>query len=295
MNKINKELKIESLGFTNDLIFKQVMSTHIEICQELIRRVIPDADVSDIHYVKNEEEIIVGIKEKSVRFDIYAAGNNDRYRYNLEMYQYMPKNIEKTGRYNASMIDAQLKKAQKPADLSDVTVILLCTFDPFSFGEPLYEAKTVLVHHPEFVYNEGRSIYYLTNAGIDQAPDAIKPIIHLLKNDPDSFDDPFYQKIQDAVKEAKIDPEIRRKLMNEIEKEELWQEAQTKRILEEVTEKVTKEVTEEVTRVCRRDSIQTMLETLSSLQMPDEKIQAILYEKYPDEKDHIRSLFEQQP
>ena len=201
------------------------------------------------------------------------------------------------------MIDAQLKKAQKPADLSDVTVILLCTFDPFSFGEPLYEAKTVLVHHPEFVYNEGRSIYYLTNAGIDQAPDAIKPIIHLLKNDPDSFDDPFYQKIQDADKEAKIDPEIRRKLMNEIEKEELWQEAQTKRILEEVTEKVTKEltekvtkeVTEEVTRVCRRDSIQTMLETLSSLQMPDEKIQAILYEKYPDEKDHIRSLFEQQP
>ena len=101
------EKKYEALGFTNDLIFKYVLTSDIELCRELISRIDPEIDTEGIHYVDSEKEIIIGVKdEKRVRLDIVTetpGSIND-----LEMFRYRPKILSKTARYNAAMIDAQL-------------------------------------------------------------------------------------------------------------------------------------------------------------------------------------------
>ena len=68
-NRLNETY--ESLDFTNDLIFKHVLSSDIELCRELINRIDPLINTEEIRYVETEHEIIVGVKdEKRVRFDI---------------------------------------------------------------------------------------------------------------------------------------------------------------------------------------------------------------------------------
>ena len=208
--------KYESLGFTNDLIFKFVLSSDIELCRELLERIDPEINTEGIHFVESEHEVIVGVKdEKRVRFDIMTR--TDKSITDLEMYAYKPKgypaSFPKIARYNAAMIDSQLPKGHLPADLPDVEVILLCTYDPLGMGEPVYRIRTKVDEYPEYDYNEGRRICILTNKGIDKAPDKLKPIIHLLTRSDKPMNDAFYEKIQAAVKEIKTDPDVRRAAM----------------------------------------------------------------------------------
>lgn len=41
---IGLEAVFNSLDFTSNLIFRHVLSSDIELCRELIQRIIPDAD-----------------------------------------------------------------------------------------------------------------------------------------------------------------------------------------------------------------------------------------------------------
>ena len=267
------EQKYEALGFTNDLIFKYVLTSDIELCRELISRIDPEIDTEGIHYVDSEKEIIIGVKdEKRVRLDIVTetpGSIND-----LEMFRYKPKILPKTARYNAAMIDAQLTRSKLPADLPDVNVIFLCTYDPFGYGEPIYHAQAQLYEHPECDYNEGRRICILTNKGIEKAPEKLKPVIQLLTGKNEELNDDFYRRVQAAVKEIKTDPEVRRSAMNWLEKEDaIRREGREEGHEEEVL-----------------NGIRKMIKTLRSLNLSEKEIFTMVDENYPDRKDTIREI-----
>ncbi|MBQ9824914.1 MAG: hypothetical protein IJM63_10480 [Solobacterium sp.] len=155
-----------------------------------------------------------------VSFDVYAG--NKVIIINLEMFNYKPLQFIKTARHNAAMIDIDLKKGLKAADLPDIVIILLCSFDPIGQGRPIYRYSMHLDEDPDFKLDEGRKIVIVTNKGYDNAPEELKPIIYLLTRNPEPIDDPFYQRIQKAVKEAKTDPKVRKDIMMQEAREQYF-------------------------------------------------------------------------
>lgn len=272
MNHIDR--KIDSLDFTNDLIFKAVLSSDIELCKELIARIDPETDTEDIRYVETEHEIIVGVKdEKRVRFDVMTR--TDRTATDLEMFRYKPSGspelFSRTPRYNAAMIDAQLTKNHLPKDMPDVSVILFCTYDPLGLGEPVYRISSKVDGFPDYDYNEGRRIIILTDTGIEKAPDQLKPIIYLLSRQTEPIDDKFYGKIQAAVSEVKTDPDVRRAAMILAEKYEAIREES----MQIGREEAIKEDIVKMIRIFRKENL------------PEDRILANLLAEYPDRKEFI--------
>jgi len=295
------EKRYEALGFTNDLIFKYVLTSDIELCRELINRIDPAINTEGIHYVESEKEIIIGVKdEKRVRLDILTETVSDVT--DLEMLTYRPAKLPKTGRYNAAMIDARLTKSKLPPDLPDVSVILLCTYDPFGFGDPVYHASAKLDEHPEYDYNEGRRICILTNKGIDRAPEQLKPIIHLLSRNQDEMDDAFYRKIQAAVREIKTDPEVRRAAMNQLEKEdaiqrEAMEKGEEKGIekgIEIGREEGRKEGRKEGREEKEKEDLSAFVEVLKSVGTEEETAISLISEKFGKSPEEVREILTMQ-
>jgi predicted transposase/invertase (TIGR01784 family) len=283
----------DPLDFTNDKIFKHVLSSDIDVCREFIRRINPDIDTEGIRYAETGHEIIVGVKEeKIVRFDILTR--TDRSVTNLEMYRYKSDDFPKTGRYNAAMIDSELLKNHVPKDLADVTVILLCTYDPLGFGAPVYRIRSKVDGYPEYDYNEGREICIVTDRGFDKASEELKPIIWLLTRNEEPIDDPFYRKIQEMVEQARTDPEVRREIMLEIEKENaIRRDARKeghKEGLEEGRKEGRKEGLEEGRKEERGEAVRKFVKKLRDMNLPEEEILKTLTDIYPDDEEMIREI-----
>ena len=279
----------DPLDFTNDKIFKHVLSSDIDVCREFIRRINPEIDTEGIRYAETGHEIIVGVKEeKIVRFDILTR--TDRSVANLEMYRYKPDDFPKTGRYNAAMIDSELLKNHVPKDLADVTVILLCTYDPLGFGAPVYRIRSRVDGYPEYDYNEGREICIVTDRGFDKASEELKPIIWLLTRNEEPIDDPFYRKIQEMVEQARTDPEVRREIMLEIEKENAIRRDARKEGHKEGLEEGRKEGLEEGRKEERGEAVRKFVKKLRDMNQPEEEILKTLTDIYPDDEEMIREI-----
>ena len=269
-----KRKNIDKLDFTNDRIFKYVLSSDIDLCREFIRRIDPEINTEGIRYIEKGHEAIAGAEQKMVSFDMYAG--NKVIIINLEMFNYKPPQFIKTARHNAAMIDCDLKKGLKPADLPDVVVILLCSFDPIGQGRPIYRYSTHLDEDPDFKLDEGRKIVIVTNKGYKNAPEELKPIIYLLTRNPEPIDDPFYQRIQRAVKEAKTNPEVKKDIM--------MQEAREQYLIEKGVRKGRTKT--------RKEYIRKTAEILSELELSTNEIQSKLLEKYPEYSDLIKQTIE---
>ncbi len=176
----------DKLDFTNDRIFKYVLSSDIDLCREFIRRIDPEINTEGIRYIEKGHEAIAGAEQKMVSFDVYAG--NKVIIINLEMFNYKPLQFIKTARHNAAMIDSDLKKGLKAADLPDIVVILLCSFDPIGQGRPIYRYSMHLDEDPDFKLDEGRKIVIVTNKGYKNASEELKPIIYLLTRNPEPIE-----------------------------------------------------------------------------------------------------------
>jgi len=209
---------IESLDFTSDKIFKYVLTLDISDCKEFINRIEPSINTEGNWTADPQHEVIVGPDKKSIWLDTLAR--NELNYIDFEMFRYKPKDFLKTARYHVSMIDSSLATGRRPADLPNVTVIFLCTYDPFDRGDPIYRIHSTMEEYPVYDYPEGRKIIFVTNQGIEKAPDPLKPIVYLLTRNPEPIDDPFYWRMIERVNQVKQDPLRRIKIMDEIERDE---------------------------------------------------------------------------
>jgi len=270
----------DKLDFTNDRIFKYVLSSDIDLCREFIRRIDPEINTEGIRYIEKGHEAIAGAEQKMVSFDVYVG--NKVIIINLEMFNYKPLQFIKTARHNAAMIDSDLKKGLKAADLPDIVVILLCSFDPIGQGRPIYRYSMHLDEDPDFKLDEGRKIVIVTNKGYKNASEELKPIIYLLTRNPEPIDDPFYQKIQKAVKEAKTNPEVRKDIMMQEAREQYFFEKGEKKGVKKGEKKGRMEALEE--------AIRKTAEILGELKLSANEIQSKLLEKYPDQAGLIKKI-----
>ena len=211
---------LEEQDITNDILFKEVMTKRKDICKEFIARCVPDLKIEEIKIIEREKEISVGTDHRKLRIDAYARGNNQIYA--IEMMTYRVKSIEKYARYHQTMLDADLEVGRDFSELKDSILIILCTFDPLGLGSPVYTLETTIKEHKHRRFADGRRIVIVTPKGIDKAPIETKPIVQLLAKKPGN--DIFTKEVQGALKTAKIEPDVRRFLMDQALRDQLMKE-----------------------------------------------------------------------
>jgi hypothetical protein len=134
--------------------------------------------------------------------------------------------------------------------------------------------------YPEYDYNEGRNIFIVTNKGYEKAPEELKPIIWLLSRNPEPIDDPFYRQIQKLVDQAKTDPEVRRQIMFDFEKENA------------IRREGREEGREEGRKASEREAITNFVKSFRGKNYPEEEIRKTLTDIYPDAEEMIREIME---
>ena len=82
--------RYQEAGFTNDLIFKQVLRNNPDILQEVLQICIPGIDASAFTIAESEHEIIVSIGNKRIRLDLITKSQSGDKVVDLEMFTYDP-------------------------------------------------------------------------------------------------------------------------------------------------------------------------------------------------------------
>ena len=207
-----REEAFEKAGFTNDMIFREVMRFRPHICRKIIKICCPDMDTENMTVV-TEHEVIASIEDRRVRLDVLSEKEGDRV--DIEMYRYDP-GLARQMRYHTAMLDSQLPFGSKPKEMPDVTAIALCTFDPFDRRKPVYSVRSMVEQCPEYANNESRRILFVSPTHEEKAPEELRPLLALLKEGAGMPDDPFVREVQEAVREVKTNREFRRHFMEEM-------------------------------------------------------------------------------
>ena len=139
-----------NIPISDDILFVVVMNDYPELARELVALAV-EKDMSEIpvNEVSKQKENKATIYSKGTRFDIYLANDNDIYDLEMQSYENIANNIVQRARYYASSNDVtELHPGNDYRNLKSLTIIFLCTFDPFKKGYAKYIVKErVFVHN----------------------------------------------------------------------------------------------------------------------------------------------------
>lgn len=133
-----KELYVsEALGFTDDLMFQNVMKDP-EICRLFLQEVLPKLDIQELT-VHTQKRIAFNKEEKFCVLDILVKDSRGR-RYDIEMQVVNKEDMDKRARYYLfkMMEDCFLHQGQEYGELTAAYVIFILPFDPKGKGLKRY-------------------------------------------------------------------------------------------------------------------------------------------------------------
>ena len=160
-----KELNVsEALGFTDDLMFQNVMRDP-EICRMFLNEVLPHLDIQDIT-VRTQERIAFNQEEKVSILDVLITDSRGR-RYNVEMQVAHKADMDKRARqYLFKMMeDGFLRRKQEYGELHAAYVIFILPFDPKGKGLKRYIFVYTAKEDPSVELNDDSAIIYLNTKG----------------------------------------------------------------------------------------------------------------------------------
>lgn len=131
---------VRNKTISDSIVFMMTMMEHPDLAKHLIA-LCADLDESTLINAEIRTEKIekATLLSKGTRFDLYLA--TDRSIYDLEMQKYS-EDVTMRARYYASSNDvASLRPGNNYHDLKNLTIIFLCTFDPFEMGYAKYIVK----------------------------------------------------------------------------------------------------------------------------------------------------------
>ncbi|WP_076459745.1 Rpn family recombination-promoting nuclease/putative transposase [Limosilactobacillus caccae] len=144
----------EEAGLANDFVFNKVMLDK-RITLEVLRRVLPALNIKRVKQVVSQQEFTSSHDAKGVRLDIYVE-DDQRNRYDIEMQVVDKHNLPQRIRfYHANLAMDCYEKGQNYATADNSYVIFFCCFDPFGFGDQVYEVERLIKGHPEATYADG--------------------------------------------------------------------------------------------------------------------------------------------
>ncbi len=165
MNKQKKKKKFQDLELCDAFLFAATMEDE-EICRKVLERIL-EIPISKVK-VRTERTIFLNPDHRSVRLDVYAAGEEGTI-YDIEMEtarnrKQLPK---RTRLYQSHMDIALLEPGNKFSSLPKSYVIFICTFDPFDDGLFRYSFENRCLENNIPLGDETKKIF-LNTKGINR-------------------------------------------------------------------------------------------------------------------------------
>ena len=201
----------EDLGISNDFLFGKVMQD-AELCKEMLQRILPHLDIDHVEYPELQKGIKPDADAKSIRLDVYVRDGKGTV-YDVEMQVTDTKELPKRTRYYQSLIDLQLiDKGQSYKALKPSYIIFICLFDLFEKGRHLYTFENICKEDKDIALGDGTTKIFLnTDSEMDDIAQELRAFLDYVGGK--SSNDPFIQKMEEAVKEAKKNREWRLEYM----------------------------------------------------------------------------------
>ena len=131
---------VRNKTISDNIVFMMTMMEHPELAKHLIALCanLDESTLKDAE-IRTEKIEKATLLSKGTRFDLYLA--TDKSIYDLEMQKYS-EDVVMRARYYASSNDVTaLKPGNNYHELKNLTIIFLCTFDPFEMGYAKYIVK----------------------------------------------------------------------------------------------------------------------------------------------------------
>ncbi len=195
----------EELDITDDFMFGKVMSTRLDLTQELLERIL-GVPIRKVELAESQKTIEIIADAKGIRLDVYLDDAEGTV-YNVEMEKPNKRDwraqLPKRTRYYQALIDLNLlERGSVFTELAQTYVIFICLKDPFDEGRYKYTFENRCVENTEFrLGDDTTKIFVNAGAKDPDIPEKLKVVFDYF-NDTISSDD-FTERLDEAVEEAR--------------------------------------------------------------------------------------------
>ena len=196
--------KWEQMTILDDPIFGAVMENE-RLCQELLRRALPELKIDTVKLVERQHTIIGTLTSHAVRYDVYVRDNRQR-NFAVEMQIADQKNLPYRLRYYQDMMDTELLRpgedyralAKRPT-----YVIMFCAFDYYGQGAARYEFGNVNLFDRRQEMGDGRKIVvFNSKAKHFEHASEIRTFLDFMEKRPNT-EDSFINDVQTTIELVK--------------------------------------------------------------------------------------------
>ncbi|MDE6606901.1 MAG: Rpn family recombination-promoting nuclease/putative transposase [Lachnospiraceae bacterium] len=201
----------EELGISNDFLFGKIMQDQ-ELCKELIQMILPNLKIDHIEYPELQKTITPDMDAHGVRLDVYVKDDKETV-YDIEMQVSDTKELPKRSRHYQGMIDLQLiDRGQHYKRLNQSYIIFICPFDLYGKGRHIYTFENICKEDNSLSMGDGTVKIFLNTEGmLDDTDRKLKAFLdYVAGKEPE---DPYVEKLKNAVKEARKNRKWRHEYM----------------------------------------------------------------------------------
>jgi len=202
----------KEIGISNDFLFGKIMRNP-EICKELLQIILPELKIGHIEYPELQKSIHLDNDARSVRLDVYVHDDNGIV-YNIEIQVLKNANLPQRSRYYQSMIDLQLlDKGELYTKLNQSYVIFICPFDLYGKGRHIYTFENLCLEDKSVRLGDKTTKIFLNAKGeMDDVSGDLKAFLEYVAGR--KTDNKYVNKLEEAVKEARLNREWRHEYMS---------------------------------------------------------------------------------
>ena len=196
--KITQEAEkvVDGLCLMDDTLFR-VVAQDKEFCEEVLRVILQKEDL-EVITVRVQKDLH-HIHSHSVVLDVLCKDSHNK-NYNIEVQQEDNDDHQRRVRYHAASVDTKmLEKGKKYADLPDLCVVYISSFDIFKKGKTTYHVDRTLRETKDVVDNGLYEVY--VNTQIDDSS-SIAGLMRVFKSTKPVQDERF-QKVCEKLREYK--------------------------------------------------------------------------------------------
>lgn len=209
--------QFEELLFSDNFMFGAIMKNP-ELCRKVLETLL-QRPIGELTVCESEKTVKITKDGKAIRLDIFAKEKDSNTQYDAEMQNLNNKSLEdlslaKRGRYYQAIVDMQsLNEKSNYRNLGDSNNIFICTFDPFGKNSPLYTFTERCEEYPEMELESGiKKLFFNTKASdLTLLPKDMEALYNYINTG--KADDELTEELEDAVKVARMDAELRGEYM----------------------------------------------------------------------------------
>ena len=194
----------DELTFTDDYMFKLVMSKHPKFIKKLLE-IILQVKVRDIRFHETEKNLKESYDGHGIRFDLHVE-DSDNTIYDIEMQvgYYSSNALAKRMRFYQGIFDVDsLKAGQSYTLLKKSIIIILCPFKFLNGKRSLYTFNSYCLQDKSLLLPDETTKIIVSSAG-NRTPDTPTPLIPVLDYmNGKSASSNFTKAIDEAIKKEK--------------------------------------------------------------------------------------------